>query len=290
MSVVLSLTIVIPGTESEALDHVAAFMEATRGRILDQSIAVVSDLSTHVVVAPSTALRVVSTTPLLQWEPFQDFCRRNNTAVLCVLFGVLGYVVEWSVRGHYNIDDATRSVLYAAGHSMMGFGFGIQVLRFNRQKMMLVLKTLTFWFLSVNLMTFQACQAVLMHLLFKVPASVTYPFAVFSMVPICAFVFAQDASPFSLKQKSAVILATMISNLLSILLQQSWVIHSVMSPEEFSDVTSVHDFLFLHTTLQSLIVSSAWTNFVFSCKLGFFCLWKKEPYILLNGYLKDLPI
>ena len=162
MSVVLSLTIVIPGTESEALDHVAAFMEATKGRILDRSIAVVPDLSTHVVVAPSTALRVVSTTPFLQWKPFQEFCRRHNSAVLCVFLAALGIVVEWSVRGHYNINDATRSVLYAAGHSMMGFGFGIQVLRFNRQKMMLVLQTLTFWFLSVNFITFQACQGYLL--------------------------------------------------------------------------------------------------------------------------------
>ena len=292
MSVVISLTIVIPGTESEALDHVAAFMEATNGRILDRSMAVVPDLSTHVVVAPSAALRVVSTTPVLQWKPFQDLCRRHSVSVtaLCMFLAVIGIVVEWAYGFSHHGDAFSPSFLYAAGHSMIGVGFGVQVLCFNRQKMRLVLETFTFWFLSVTFMICMACQALLVRMLFNVPAYVAILFPAFSMVPLCAFVFGQDASPFSLRQKSAVILSTLISNLLSILVQQPWAIRSFMSPGYYSEVTTVHEFLFLHTTLQSLIISSSWTIFIFTCKLGFFCLWKKKPYILLNGYLKDLPI
>ena len=180
------------------------------------SIAVVPDLSTHVVVAPSTALRVVSTTPFLQWKPFQEFCRRHNSAVLCVFLAALGIVVEWSARNGSHDVDAHRSLLFAAGHSMMGVGFGVQVLRFNRQKMMLVLQTLTFWFLSVNFITFQACQALLAHMLFNVPASVAIMLPMLSMVPYVRSCLG------SLKHKLDVILATVISSLLSILLQQSW--------------------------------------------------------------------
>ena len=293
MSVVVSLTIVMLGTESEALDHIAAFMEASQGRILDQSVAVAPDMSTHVVVAPSTALRIVSTAPLLQWKPFQDLCRRHNVLVplLCLMFAILGVVFLWLGRiGYHPGNSLSPSLLYAVGNSMMGVGFGIQVLCFNRQKIRLVLQTLTFWYLSVNVLTFMACQAFLMHLVFGVPASVVIVFLAFAIGPVCVFIFAQDASPYSLKRKAAVILSLASSMFFALLLNQTWLIHSVMSPDYFSQIISVHDFQFLHTTLQSLIVSSAWSILIFSCKLGFFCLWKKEPYILLNAYLKDLHI
>eukprot|EP00759_Apiculatamorpha_spiralis_P034910 PhF_6_TR36000/c0_g1_i2/m.52163 len=250
---------------------------------LDYSSIPIPQTSRVVIIAPTKSIRVVEKVPVINSENAQRFlaCRTMN---VCSLFACL-CAVGLFLNAH---RVETISIYMISG--ILSLACTVQIFRYNRARLRMILRTVEFWFLSLALTLLVFAYSFLS--IVRNPQG-TVPILIVSSISaplFCVFLFGMDASPYSTKVRGGMMVGYAMVCLFTMLGMESFILPHIESNETIDHVTRTYNFETLHATIQSVVLTNVWTILVFGSKFAFKTLIQKEEYVVLKGVVKNIVV
>eukprot|EP00759_Apiculatamorpha_spiralis_P051658 PhF_6_TR537/c0_g2_i2/m.411 len=251
--------------------------------------AVVTDVSPSVlrhqtVLYPSPETRSPSLTPLLNNTHVQLLLSNSYIVVLCFAIFFLGCALWFGCF----IFPSQASVLVPIASACVTGGLTLQALRYHRGVLLMIFRSVDFWFQSIALAVYVSGAALLMWRAYDVPlATAMLSFA--SFWPAVSIIgFGLDASPYGRVMRSLVIAGSGSVYIGMILLMQTYILENILPPRTVSVCKEPLDLGFMITTIQSMIVSSCWSMFIFMARHVLKVFLQSKRFVILVTHWKEV--